>query len=396
MQAGKAYREDDSLKKGEAQIYQLQQQVDELRRLLREQVSRQHLVEENWKQAESRIGQLTEQQSKQSAEHVQQVQVRSLEEHRIKQDVAELQVRINEPIKPIRDLRAQLQEILESRRRDVEQFSFDKNALEKLSNGIRDLQAQFTRYDAISKDLRESVKITANAQEFYQRELDRMLDVQRTLEQVVRRQAEEFRQEIKSVRAEVQLFTNRISRLEDLQRQDVARIEEIPPQFEALRVEDDRVAANIVRVEKILNERFVVSQMRLEEIRQQIETQFFNVNQLLTGQVESDAARFVSVDERLRLLDAVLLEIQMRVEQVKQVEDAEIFDLYQIQEASAARFLEYVQSEYDFTRQQRTKSAVGALVGKRGSRRPKPKSEQSQDGSTPGEDIAPPDDDASI
>ncbi len=396
MQAGKAYREDDSLKKGEAQIYQLQQQVDELRRLLREQVSRQHLVEENWKQAESRIGQLTEQQSKQSAEHVQQVQVRSLEEHRIKQDVAELQVRINEPIKPIRDLRAQLQEILESRRRDVEQFSFDKNALEKLSNGIRDLQAQFTRYDAISKDLRESVKITANAQEFYQRELDRMLDVQRTLEQVVRRQAEEFRQEIKSVRAEVQLFTNRISRLEDLQRQDVARIEEIPPQFEALRVEDDRVAANIVRVEKILNERFVVSQMRLEEIRQQIETQFFNVNQLLTGQVESDAARFVSVDERLRLLDAVLLEIQMRVEQVKQVEDAEIFDLYQIQEASAARFLEYVQSEYDFTRQQRTKSAVGALVGKRGSRRPKPKSEQSQDGSTPGEDVAPPDDDASI
>ena len=154
MQAGKAYREDNSLKKGEAQIYQLQQQVDELRRLLREQVSRQHLVEENWKQAESRIGQLTEQQAKQTAEHVQQVQVRSLEEHRIKQDVAELQVRINEPIKPIRDLRAQLQEILESRRRDVEQFSFDKNALEKLSNGIRDLQAQFTRYDAISKDLR--------------------------------------------------------------------------------------------------------------------------------------------------------------------------------------------------------------------------------------------------
>jgi len=395
MQAGKAYREDDSLKKGEAQIYQLQQQVDELRRLLREQVSRQHLVEENWKQAESRISQLTEQQSKQSAEHVQQVQVRSLEEHRIKQDVAELQVRINEPIKPIRDLRAQLQEILESRRRDVEQFSFDKNALEKLSNSIRDLHAQFTRYDAIAKDLRESVKITANAQEFYQRELDRMLDVQRTLEQVVRRQAEEFRQEIKSVRAEVQLFTNRISRLEDLQRQDVARIEEIPPQFEALRIADDRIAVSIVRIEKILNERFVVSQMRLEEIRQQIETQFFNVNQLISGQVESDAARFISVDERLRLLDAVLLEIQMRVEQVKQVEDAEIFDLYQIQEASATRFLEFVQSEYDFTRQQRTKSAVGALVGKRGSRRTRPKPEQPQDG-TPDEETAPPEEDASI
>jgi chromosome segregation ATPase len=397
MEAGKSYREDDYLKKGEAQVYQLQQQVDELRRLLREQVSRQHLVEENWKQAEARIIQLTEQQSKQAAEHAQNVQVRSLEEHRIKQDVAELQVRVNEPIKPIRDLRAQLQEVLEARRRDNEQVALDKSSLDKLSASIRDLQAQFTRYDAIAKDLRESVKITANAQEFYQRELDRLIDVQRSLEQVIRRQSEEFRQEIKSVRSEVQLFTNRITRLEELQRQDTAKIDEIPPQLEVLRTEDERAFANLTRVEKTMSERFVVAQNRLEEIRQQIETQFFNVNQLVVGQVESAATRFTQVDDRLRVLDATLINLQLRIEQVKQVGDAEIFDIYQIYEAQTSRYLEFMQAEFDLVRQQRTKSGAGAVIGRRGMRRAKPKSEQTGEGGELDEALPPSyEDDASI
>lgn len=397
MELSRSYRDDDHLKKGEAQVYQLQQQVDELRRLLREQVSRQHLVEENWKQAEARIAQLMDQQSKQANDSTQQVQVRLLEEHRMKQEIAELQVRVNEPAKPIRDLRAQVQEILEMRRREHEQVGFDKQALEKLGNGLRDLQAQLTRFDSIGKDLRESVKITANAQEFYQRELDRILDIQRSIEQVVRRQAEEFREEIKSVRAEVQLFTNRIGRVEDLQRQDAARLEELPPLFENLQVEDERIMSNIVRIEKIMSERFVVAQNRLEEIRQQTETQFFNVNQLITGQVESESVRFNQLDDRLRVLDAAILEVQLRVEQVKQVEEAEIFDLYQIQEATVARQLEFMQSEFDLVRQQRTKSKAGALVGKRSSKRPRPRPEQAgEDGAAENSPVSIEDDDASI
>lgn len=397
MELSRSYRDDDYLKKGEAQVYQLQQQVDELRRLLREQVSRQHLLEENLKQAEARVIQLTDVQGKQAAEYAQQVQVRSLEEHRIKQDVAELQVRVNEPIKPIRDLRAQLQELLEYRRRETEQVGLDKNALEKLGSSIRDLQAQFTRYDAAIKDLRESIKITANAQEYYQREVDRLLDFQHSIEQVIRRQAEEFREEIKSVRAEVQLFSNRITRLEELQRQDSARIEEFPPQFEVLHVEDERILANIVRVEKSMGERFAVSQHRLEEIRQQIETQFFNVNQLIAGQTESDADRFNQLDERLRILDASILEQQLRIEKVKQTEDTEIFDLYQIYEAQVARQLEFMQAEFDIMRQQRAKSMAGALVGKRGVKRPRPRPEPAPDGSVPEGNAVPfDDDDASI
>ena len=171
MEISRNYRSDDQSKKGEAQVFQLQQQVDELRRLLREQIARQHSLEDNWKSSEARIIQVREQADKQAAELTQMVQVRLLEEHRMKQELSDIQVRVNEPAKPIRELRSQVAEIIETRRREGEQVGLDKMALEKLNVAIRDLQGQIGRLDGYIKDFREAVKITANAQEFYQREL---------------------------------------------------------------------------------------------------------------------------------------------------------------------------------------------------------------------------------
>ena len=389
MEAGRGYREDDSLKRGEVQMHQLQQQVDELRRLLREQVARQSTVEEYLKQSQSQVVQVRDMVDKQTGEVNQALQVRLLEEHRLKQDVAELQVRVNEPIKPIRELRSQLTEVVEQRRREGEQVGLDKHALEKLSIQIRDTQAQIGRLDGHIKDLREAVKITANAQEYYQRELERIVEIIHNAEQVVRRQAEEFREEIKGLRGEVQLFANRITRLEDLQRVDSARIEEFPPVFEVLRQEDERVLANIIRVEKVANERVAIIQDRLEEIRQQTETQFFNVNQLFAGQVDSENVRFNQLDDRVRVTDAQIQEVALRIEQVKQVSDAEIYDVYQLEEALMEVQLERVQAEYDLVRQRRTKSQAAGLSGRRALRsvrRQRPDAEYNDGSHQPPED----------
>ncbi len=369
MEIGRNYRDSDQSKKGEAQVFQLQQQVDELRRLLREQVARQHSLEDNWKQSEARILQVREQADRQAAELTQLVQVRLLEEHRIKQEVSELQVRINEPIKPIRELRSQVAEILDARRRDAEQVGLDKSILDKLGTGIRDFQAQIGRLDGYIKDLREAIKITANAQEYYQRELERFTDIIHTNEQVVRRQGEEFREQTKSLRDEVMLFTNRITRVEDLQRLDAAKLEELPPAFEVLHQEDGRIQASVVRVEKILEERIDGYQGRLEEIRQQTESQFFNINQLISGQAESEAARVNQIDEHLRVLDAALLETQMRIEQVKQIEDTELYDVYNLVMGLTGRQLEAAQALSDFANQHRARTKSANLPQRRSSRR---------------------------
>lgn len=374
MEAGRGYREDDTLKRGEAQIYQLQQQVDELRRLLREQIARQNSVEEYLKQGQSAIVSVRDQVDKQTAEFHQVFQVRVLEEHRIKQELAELQVRSTEPIKPLRELRSQITQLFEQRRREGEQVGIDKQAVEKVATMARDTQAHIGRLDGHIKDLREAVKITANAQEFYQRELERLMEIIHNWEGSVRRLGEEFRQEIKGLRAEVQLFTNRIARLEDLQRQDAARIEEFPPVFDVLRQEDERIMANVVRAEKVYNERVAVIQDRLEEIRQQTESQFFNINQLFSGQADSDNVRFVQLDDRIRLTDAVVQDIQLRIEQIRQVSEAEVHEVYQMQEAVVTASLERAQSEYEMVRQFMAKAQSTGLEGRRSprSRRPRP------------------------
>ncbi len=368
MEVGRGYREDDQLKRGEAQIYQLQQQIDELRRLLREQMSRQNTSEDYFKQNMSHVHQIREQLDKQASEINQAFQVRMLEEHRIKQELSELLVRVNEPIKPIRELRSQITDLVTQRRREGDQVGVDKQALEKLSVQIRDNQAQIGRLDGHIKDLREAIKITANAQEYYQREVERIQEIIHNAEQIARRSADEFREEIKGLRAEVQLFSNRITRLEDLQRVDAARVEEFPPVFEVLRQEDERIISSLVRAEKILGERIMVFQDRVEEIRQQTETQFFNVNQLVVSQLDSDNVRFSQLDDRIRVTDAQMGEINMRIEQVRQLGDAEVYDIYQLEEKLVEVRLERVQAEYDLVRQLRSKSQAAGLGGRRAMR----------------------------
>jgi hypothetical protein len=262
-------------------------------------------------------------------------------------------------------LRSQFTDIVETRRKENEQLGLDRLQLDKLLMTVRDGQSQITRLDGSIRDLREAIKITANAQEFYQRELDRVLDIIHNNEQSVRRVTEEFNQQVVDLRAEVQLFANRITRLEDLQRQDTVRIDEIAPVLDVLRKEDERVMSNIVRVERLFNERIAVGQGRLEEIRQQLEGQFFNVNQVIAGNNESTQTRFVTLDERLRTLDKAILELQVRIEQVKQVEDSEVFELYQLEETRLARQLETLQAEFDLVRQHRSRSQAGGLAGRR-------------------------------
>jgi chromosome segregation ATPase len=368
MDLSRNHRDEDYLKKGEAQIFQLQQQVDEVRRLLREQIARQHSVEDNSKQNEARYYQIRDTVEKLGADLTQSLQVRSMEDQRLKQEVADMQARISEPGRYIRELRSQISELNESRRKDTEQIGLDKLNLDKLDMSIRDGQSQITRLDGSIKDLREAIKITANAQEFYQLELQRVLDIIHNNEQIVRRQAEEFQESIKALREEVALFSNRISRLEDLQRQDSNRLEELPALFETLRHDDERVMRDIVRVERQMTERFSAHQDRLEEIRQQTEGQFFAVNQVVTGQSDSSQTRFEQLDERIRAINASSLELQLRIEQIKQVEDSEIYDLYNMEEQRLARQIEVAQAEYDALRQQRARSQAGGLAGKRAAR----------------------------
>src|SRR5437764_15380702 len=90
-------RGEESRKRDEAAAYQMQQQIDDLRRLLREAIARQQWMEDLYKHTEAQVVQLQMAQERHAQDVAQTLQVRQIEEGRLKQQVAELAQRVEEP-----------------------------------------------------------------------------------------------------------------------------------------------------------------------------------------------------------------------------------------------------------------------------------------------------------
>src|SRR5947209_2622445 len=104
-------REEELRRRAEAQNYQLQQQVDEMRRQLRELGARQQWLEDLYKQNEGRLAQFQMGQDQFAQSITQTITARQVDEQRVKQQLADLLGRVDEPMKFIRELRAQVTEL---------------------------------------------------------------------------------------------------------------------------------------------------------------------------------------------------------------------------------------------------------------------------------------------
>src|SRR5207244_1702403 len=104
-------REEDQRKREEAQLYSVQQQIDELRRQLKENLARQQWFEELYRQGEGQVAQLLASQDRLTQEVSQTLHVRQVDEGRIKSQIATLSERVENPDKQIRELRAQISEL---------------------------------------------------------------------------------------------------------------------------------------------------------------------------------------------------------------------------------------------------------------------------------------------
>src|SRR5690349_15545530 len=126
----RAARDEESRKRDDVALYQMQQQLDEFRRQLREAIARQQWLEDLYKTSEGKLVQLQLLQERHTQDVSQTLQVRQIEEGRMKQQLAEIAGRVEEPLKPIRDLRAQIGELIEARRQDRDRASNDVREVE--------------------------------------------------------------------------------------------------------------------------------------------------------------------------------------------------------------------------------------------------------------------------
>ena len=93
----KSSREEDQRKRDEAQFYSMQQQLDELRRQLKENLARQQWFEELYKQSEGKVNQLQLLQDRLSQDVAQTLQARQVDEGRTKAQLADLVKQVEAP-----------------------------------------------------------------------------------------------------------------------------------------------------------------------------------------------------------------------------------------------------------------------------------------------------------
>jgi len=340
-------RDEDRRKRDEIRIAAVQTQLDEVRSLVRELVSRQSRGEEQFKNYEAGLAQLRGMVEQNRHESAQAAQARSLEDARLRQQVADIDARIDEGIKPIRALQAHVTEILEFIRRGRDDDQDDVRRFEELRNQIEHVAALAERNNDMILRVRDSAATLRTDLEQSQRDLLKIEDSVRIVEQEVRRRVAESNQEIENLGIRLDELRPVFSQLE-AQIVDLRdSIRHVDPSLEELSRTDERIQADVTRFYEQSNERDDLLGERVDELRVQHEISVRDIRQ-------SADQRFERVTERIDASGDVNREVAYRMNMIEmrleELADADIRlrrELWHLQELRVRQRFDQIQQELE-------------------------------------------------
>lgn len=353
-------REDEGRKRDEAALYQMQQQMDEVRRQLRESIARQQWLEDLYKNTEGQVLQLQLVQERHAQDVSQTLQVRQLEDARLKQQLAELGQKVEEPMKPIRELRAQITELYDTRHQSRDRASTDKTQVEALQSQIRQLVAQIGLIADGQHQLRDLVQELDSVNNETRQEISRVSELQRMEEQRLRRQGTELQAIVENLRVEFVDLTSRTGRMDEVRRQLMEHIEALQTQLTEVREWDGRYTSGLGRLEKQVSENHADMREHGETTRVQFAAELADVRQLGDSRMERYITRFQQLEDRIRDLDQRLAEQIPQLDALYQRDtDLEVL-LDSYEERQLREELEGIEAQVEEMRQRRAKKQAEA------------------------------------
>lgn len=340
-------RDDERRKRDEAKIQTLQSQIDELRNLTRELVSRQVRLEDLLKTSEAGLAQhrLTLEQHRHDVS--QAAQARQVEEGRVRQQLTELSARIDDSTRPIRSLQAHVAELLEAVRRQRDDVGQDTKRFDELRTLIDHLAAHGERQIGVSQALRDSIETIRVEVERLQRDLLRTDDSVKIVDQESRRRTTEVIQQIENVGARLEEEFMGVSALQTQIDEIRQGLTSIDPQFEALRELQTRAEDDFVRYHNQAIERDELMAERVEEIRQQFDTQLRDLQQSMEQRFERVHARTEQLDEVDREDSYRLSKIEMHLEELEQIDERIRREMWYLTEQRARIQAEQAQQQLE-------------------------------------------------
>lgn len=353
----KSSQNEDQRKRDEAQFYGVQQQLDELRRQLRENLARQQWFEELYKQNEGKVSQIQTAQERLIQDVAQALHARQIDEGRIKVQLNELAVRVEGPDKQIRDLRAQVTELAESRKSDRDVDVVAQRQMDDIQRQIRELNSHIAQVGDAHKQMRDVIDTLEWTINEARQETLHVAELQRMEEQRLRRQGVELQGLFEALRQQFTDVAARSQRVDDVRHQLSERIEALETSIQPVLTVEESLEGEIERVERVGNEQYISQQERLELIRAQVDAQLGEVRQLNDQRTDRVLGRFGQVEDRLRVIEAALSELPSRFESLERRDDLIGSEADTMEEWLVTRQLEALQLILDDVRKRRADRA---------------------------------------
>lgn len=298
--------EEERLRAAEqSQIVYLQGQIDELRRLIKDQTNKYNWAMEQVRRVEGTVSQVESVLDR----HRQEV-VQSLDSYRrdiaaLRKEVAGALIKIEEGIKPIRDMQNQIQQLGEARKHDRNSVSPWLVRIEELEQRTLNWQGQLREAEERQRAVEGRFDSIYSSDDELRAEIRKVYEDLQIEKQSLRRQAVEAQQLVADVRSVLDDHYNRIVRLDEIRQHIELFSEQLPPQIEALQQKLVGIIEDAKRIERISTERFLMNQERLEELRH-------HQDEKLVVLQETDEQHLRQLTAWLERIDSLVNEIEQR------------------------------------------------------------------------------------
>ncbi|MBF6613669.1 MAG: hypothetical protein IVW55_11135 [Chloroflexi bacterium] len=359
-------RDEDQRKRDEAQLYAMQQQMDELRRQLKENLARQQWFEELYKQSEGKVTQLQLAQDRMAQDVAQALHARQMDEGRVKAQVAELAQKVEAPDKQLREIRSQISALTEGRKTDHDVDMAGQQQTEEMQRQIREINAHIAKVGDAQKQLRDLIHDLDSKLGEIRQEALHVGELQTMEEQRLRRQGVELQTLFEALRQQFTEVSAKSQRVDDVRRQLTERLEAVEDQVALVRNNETGIDTEIARIEKQATEQYLLQQERLETARTQLDSQIGEMRQVNDQRTDRVMSRFSGVDDRLRAVEQTLAELPSRFEALERKDEMIGSEADTIEEWLVMRQLAAMETVLDEVRKRRAERGMARKPTKAG------------------------------
>jgi chromosome segregation ATPase len=359
-----ALRQDDERRRDEARLAALQNQVDELRQALREVLTRQAREEELLKHFESATAQNRMAIDQIRQEGQQTAQARALDENRTRQQIADLDARIEDVGRPIRSLQAHVMELVEAARLKADDTQQYRQRDDELQAQIERLSAHVDRTGVLIHQVRDSIDAVREETDGLRRDIIRAEDGIKIVDQEARRRVTEVAQGGEMAGARIDELRSDLGHLFDLIDDTRRSIVHIDPSLEELRDADAAVRQEIGRVQAQGIERHELLLERVEDMRGDVDARFADIRQALEQRHERLAERIDDLNEAHRELGFRIGQLSGQLDELRLVDSSVRRDLWLLNEQRVRLRLDQAQQELDLISAQRRDTEADTAAGR--------------------------------